>query len=662
MPAKDVTVSVTDNDTAGLTVSATDLGVTEGANASFTVRLATKPSGDVTVGVAQTGTANSDVTLDKSSLTFTSSNWDQTQTVTVSAAEDDDAAADTATLQVSASGADYGSVPAKEVAVSVTDNDTAGLTVSATDLGVTEGANASFTVRLATKPSGDVTVGVAQTGTANSDVTLDKSSLTFTASNWDQLQTVTVSAAEDDDAAADTATLQVTASGADYGSAPAKDVTVSVTDNDTAGLTVSATDLGVTEGANASFTVRLATKPSGDVTVGVAQTGTANSDVTVDKSSLTFTNSNWDQTQTVTVSAAEDDDASNDSATLQVTASGADYGSVPAKDVTVSVTDNDTAGLTVSATDLGVTEGANASFTVRLATKPSGDVTVGVAQTGTANSDVTLDKSSLTFTAANWDQLQTVTVSAAEDDDAAADTATLQVTASGADYGSAPAKDVTVTVTDNDTAGLTVSATDLGVTEGANASFTVRLATKPSGDVTVGVAQTGTANSDVTLDKSSLTFTASNWDQTQTVTVSAAEDDDAAADTATLQVTASGADYASVPAKDVTVTVTDNDTAGLTVSATDLGVTEGANASFTVRLATKPSGDVTVGVAQTGTANSDVTLDKSSLTFTAANWDQTPDRHGQRRRGRRCCRRHCDASGEREWRRLRQRPGEGSCP
>ena len=195
-----------------------------------------------------------------------------------------------------------------------------------------------------------------------------------------------------------------------------------------------------------------------------------------------------------------------------------------------------------------------------------------------------------------------------------------------------------VTVTDNDTAGLTVSATDLGVTEGATASFTVRLATKPSGDVTVGVAQTGTANSDVTLDKSSLTFTASNWDQTQTVTVSAAEDDDASNDSATLQVTASGADYGSVPAKNVAVTVTDNDTLGLVVAGSPVSIAEGGAAGkFTVKLSHAPDGTVEVTLTKT---NDDVTLDGTDLsggklTFDASNWDTVQTVTGQRCRGRR---------------------------
>ena len=69
------------------------------------------------------------------------------------------------------------------------------------------------------------------------------------------------------------------------------------------------------------------------------------------------------------------------------------------------------------------------------------------------------------------------------------------------------------------------------------------LATRPSGSVSVSI--TGHAGTDLTLDKTTLTFTVGNWDTAQTVTVKAGQDDDGANDTGTLTHTASGGDYAS---------------------------------------------------------------------------------------------------------------------
>ena len=61
---------------------------------------------------------------------------------------------------------------------------------------------------------------------------------------------------------------------------------------------------------------------------------------------------------------------------------------------------------------------------------------------------MTLDKASLTFTAATWGTAQT-TVTAGEDDDAVDDEVTLAHTASGGDYGSVT-EDLPVTVADGD--------------------------------------------------------------------------------------------------------------------------------------------------------------------------------------------------------------------
>ncbi len=484
------------------------------------------------------------MTLDAESLTFTVAKWNEAQTVTVTAAEDDDASNDEVTLKHTASGGDYGSV-VLDVGVTVEDDDTVGLVAPAA-VTVGEGADATYTVKLATEPSADVTVAV--TGQADTDVSVDTASLTFTVEKWNEAQTVTVTASQDDDAANDEVTLKHTASGGDYGSVEL-DVVVTVEDDDTVGLVVDPAAVTVAEADDpktqnisehqGTYTVRLATEPSADVTVAV--TGQASTDVSVDAATLTFTVAKWNEAQTVTVTAAEDDDASNDEVTLKHTASGGDYGSVTA-DVVVTVSDDDSPGLVVDPAAVTVEEADDpatqnisehqGTYTVRLATEPSADVTVAV--TGQASTDVSVDAATLTFTVEKWNEAQTVTVTASQDDDAANDEVTLKHTASGGDYGSVEL-DVVVTVEDDDTVGLVVDPAAVTVEEADDpatqnisehqGTYTVRLATEPSADVTVAV--TGQAGSDLTLDTESLTFTVAKWNEAQTVTVTAAEDDDA---------------------------------------------------------------------------------------------------------------------------------------
>ena len=64
------------------------------------------------------------------------------------------------------------------------------------------------------------------------------------------------------------------------------------------------------------------------------------------------------------------------------------------------------------------------------------------------------------------------------------------------------------------------------------------------------------------------------------------------------------------------MTVTDDDEAGVVLSETGVTVTEGdaAGSSYTVKLATQPSGSVSVTIS--GHDGTDLTLDKTTLTFT----------------------------------------------
>ena len=607
--ADSVTVTIADNDTAGVTVSPTAVTATEGgATGSYTVALDTQPTGTVTVTVGDT---SDDITASPETLTFTTANWNTAQTVTVTA--DDDSIAEgeeTATLTHSVS--DYGTVTtADSVTVTIADNDTAGVTVSPTAVTATEGgATGSYTVALDTQPTGTVTVTVGDT---SDDITASPETLTFTTANWNTAQTVTVTA-DDDSIAEGEETATLTHSVSDYGTVTTADsVTVTIADNDTAGVTVSPTAVTATEGgATGSYTVALDTQPTGTVTVTVGDTS---DDITASPETLTFTTANWNTAQTVTVTA-DDDSIAEGEETATLTHSVSDYGTVTTADsVTVTIADNDTAGVTVSPTAVTATEGgATGSYTVALDTQPTGTVTVTVGDT---SDDITASPETLTFTTANWNTAQTVTVTA-DDDSIAEGEETATLTHSVSDYGTVTTADsVTVTIADNDTAGVTVSPTAVTATEGgATGSYTVALDTQPTGTVTVTVGDT---SDDITASPETLTFTTANWNTAQTVTVTA-DDDSIAEGEETATLTHSVSDYGTVTTADsVTVTIADNDTAGVTVSPTAVTATEGgATGSYTVALDTQPTGTVTVTVGDT---SDDITASPETLTFTTANWN-----------------------------------------
>ena len=530
--ADNVSVTVTDNDRAGagVSVSPTSLSVEEGGTTTYTVVLTALPSGTVTVtpSSGDTGAA----ALSPSRLTFTSSTWNREQTVTVTGVEDDDADDETVAIRHRVSG--YGSVTAADnVSVTVTDNDRAGagVSVSPTSLSVEEGGTTTYTVVLTALPSGTVTVtpSSGDTGAA----ALSPSRLTFTSSTWNREQTVTVTGVEDDDADDETVAIRHRVSG--YGSVTAADnVSVTVTDNDRAGagVSVSPTSLSVEENMTTTYTVVLTALPSGTVTVtpSSGDTGAA----ALSPSRLTFTSSNWNREQTVTVTGVEDDDADDETVAIRHRVSG--YGSVTAADnVSVTVTDNDTAGVSVSPTNLSVGEGGTTTYTVVLNTQPSDTATITLFSDDTGAA--TLSSPSLTFSTRTWNTAQTVTVTGIEDADADDETVAIRHSVSG--YGSLTTADnVSVTVTDNDMAGVSVSPINLTVEEGGTNAYIVVLTTPP--DSTVEVIPSCSDTGAATLSPSSLTFGSDDWNTPQTVTVAGVEDPDADHETVAIRHSVSG--------------------------------------------------------------------------------------------------------------------------
>ncbi len=117
---------------------------------------------------------------------------------------------------------------------------------------------------------------------------------------------------------------------------------------------------------------------------------------------------------------------------------------------------------------------------------------------------------------------------------------------------------VTITVRDNDEAGVQVTPTNLTVKEGETESYEVVLLSEPSGEVTI--EQTVQPGTDVTLEPATLKFTTTDWQTAQTVFVTASEDGDTVDDPIvelTFQV--SGGGYADVGVPGVQVTIDDDD-------------------------------------------------------------------------------------------------------
>jgi hypothetical protein len=643
----DVAVLNIDDDTAGFDVVPLAISTTEALGTdTFAVKLTSEPTDTVTVGVSSSNTGEG--TVDKTSLTFTSIDWDIEQTVTVTGVNDYVSDSDQSyTIVLTSSSADtvYAGIDPDDVSATNVDDDSPGFLVGTISGNTTEaGGTATFTVELNTQPGANVSVAISSSSTAAG--TVSPGILTFTAGIWNSPQTVTVTGVDDDvddgDQSYTIVLAAATSTDLDYNGLDPSDVSVVNVDNDTAGFDVGAISGDTTEGGGtATFTVKLTSEPLAGVAVGVSSADTGEG--VADTASLTFTAADWNIDQTVTVTGVDDDVVDGDQnfsieLAAAVSTDGIYNGLDPA-DVAVLNMDDDTAGFVVGAISGDTTEGGGtATFTVKLTSEPLAGVAVGLSSTDTSEGIV--NTTSLTFTAADWNIDRTVTVTGQDDDVDDGDQAysielAAAVSADGIYNGLDPA-DVVVLNMDDDTAGFVVGAISGDTTEaGGAATFTVKLTSRPLADVAVGVSS-GDASEGI-VNTTSLTFTAADWNIDQTVTVTGQDDDvddgDQGYSIELAPAVSTDGIYNGLDPADVSVMNIDDDVAGFDVSAISGDTTEaGGTATFTVKLTSEPLFDVTIGVSSSDQTEGLVQpTDPTSLTFTASDWniDQTVTVTGQ---------------------------------
>ena len=455
------------------------------------------------------------------------------------------------TVQVSATrtGANDGP-PSDEMTGTPTVPTAAGIAVSTAALTVTEqdSTGDGYTVVLDTEPTADVVVTVA--GHVGTDVTANPTALTFTMSNWETAQTVTVTADDDADTTDDSVALTHSAASADsgYSGIAIAGVAVTVNDNDTAQVM----GVGVAPG-NAQLVV---TWTAVDTATGYTVQWTSGSQGynSGDRQATVTTGSTTSHTITGLANGTEY------TVRVSATRTGANDGP-PSDEMTGTpfttppppppVTDlEQVLGVSVvpGNAQLVVTWTAvdNATgYTVQWKSGGQGYNTTNRQATVTTGSTT-----SHTITGLANGTEYTVQVSA---------------TRTGANDGP-PSDEMTGTPTVPTAAGIAVSTAALTVTEqdSTGDGYTVVLDTEPTADVVVTVA--GHVGTDVTANPTALTFTMSNWETAQTVTVTADDDADTTDDSVALTHSAASADsgYSGIAIAGVAVTVNDNDTAQVT--------------------------------------------------------------------------------------------------
>ena len=620
----EISVAVEDDDTppsGSIEISDSDdsLSLTEGGAAdTFTVSLGgTAPTQDVVLSVTSADTGA--VTVSPSTLTFTSTNSTTAQTVTVTPVSDGNSADESVTIAFAVTS---GTLIADEAikTVTVADDEDSSIDFGREGpLTIAEGDSVTIAVMLGgVVPTQDVTVSINNT---NADITIDtdpgvdgdQGTLTFTPQNSTLPQSVTLTAAQDPDEMDDTDTITFTAGG---GITATSTKSVTIIDGDTPRIVVRpAGTLVIDEGRTHEMTVNLSGNvPSSDVRVALTNTNSditfdTNRDVAGNQTTLTFTSDNSTIPQTVSVMSIVDSDSVDDTDTITLTATGGNSATL-----TKSVELRERA-FTLSSTDaLVITEGASRVFSFKLAARPTEDVDVAIS---TINDDITVSPESFSFSTANWNSSRNVSVSVAEDDDPDDDTGAVILTATGSGL---TGRTVTkaIEVDDNDDIRFSVDMLEVG--EGGEATFTVRLWNRPSGNVNLNFSND---NEDVTFDvdptvdgdQNILSFTTSNWERRMTVTVKAARDIDTINDTDSIVITSQDVSGATLPVRvnDTTFTVIKSPVGSLRLE-------ESTGQTLYFALDKPPHVDQVL--VRLSNENEDITLNPRMLTFTSSNWQK----------------------------------------
>jgi len=331
-------------------------------------------------------------------------------------------------------------------------------------------------------------------------------------------------------------------------------------------ITESGGSTSVAEGGGSdTYTVVLNTAPTANVTVAInpgAQLAVS------PPGPLTFTTANWNTPQTITVTAIDDSAVESvHSGTISHLTSSTDTNySGKTGSLTVSITDNDFGpGIRITETSgsTSVTEGgATDTYMVSLNTVPTANVTVTI----NPGTQVDVLPTTLVFTPTNWNVPRTVTVTA-EDDDLLEGLHTGSVlhtaTSADTDYNGKTAT-LVVNIVDNEIPpkGVTITETSgsTNVVEGgATDTYRVVLRTMPTATVTITV----TGGTQVTVSPATLNFTAANWSNPQTVTVTAVNDailEGTHSYYITHTAVSTDTDYNAVGITSVVAIISDNDT------------------------------------------------------------------------------------------------------
>ena len=375
--------------------------------------------------------------------------------------------------------------------------------------------------KLNAKPNSDAIVTIKSDH--NDRLSISKPSLIFTASNWDTEQSVKFTAIDDHIANGDlnfSITINSSSDDSRFNNIEYT-VQVKIKDNDDVGIIYDDSSIILNEGQSVIRTFKLKSQPLADVVLNISSDH--NDKLTISSKQMIFTSSNWNINQSVIFTAIDDNIASGDlSFNIKIKPSSTDalYNNIPENVIPVTIKDDDIAGIIYDSTSSILNEGQYITRTFKLKSQPTSNVTLNISSNN--SSRLSISKPSLIFTASNWDTEQSVKFTAIDDSIDDGDvTVSVNIKSSSADINyNNLSSGFEIIVKDNDTSGIIADTTQATINEGQHITRTFKLKSQPTSNVVLNISSNDT-NSRLSISKSSLVFTESNWNIEQSVVFTA---------------------------------------------------------------------------------------------------------------------------------------------
>ena len=623
----EATVAINDDDVPPVEVffEFDTYSVDEGDDVTVKVKLSVDPERQVIIPIMRTHQGDAS-TLDYSpvpgTLTFESGDTEKTFTfsATQDTVDDDDESVKLGFDSPLPTGVSEGT-PSEgtpnEATVSINDDDVPPVTVSFEfdTYSVDEGGTVDYKVKLSADPERFVIIPitVSEDGATSADYSAPPPNASFFPGETEVIFTFTATQdTVDDDGESvklgfDTSLLDRVSEGT------TNETTVSINDDDVPSVQVSfeSDTYSVTEGSTVTVKVKLSADPERQVIITVTaseQGGADTSDYSGVPVDVTFESGETEQTFTFTAEQDTVDD-DNESVRLRFDSNLPDQVSegLTNNEATVSVDDDDVPSVEVSfeLATYSVNEGSTVEVKVKLSADPERQVIIPITtneQDGASSNDYSPMPDNVTFQSGETEViLDFIATSDSLNDDG--ESVKLSFGSQLPDQVDPGTPDeTTISINDDDGASVKVTPTSLTITEGSSQGYTVVLTSQPTANVTITV--TPPSNPDVSVNKTTLTFTDSTWDDEQTVTVSAAHDTDALAETATITHSAASTDtdYDGISVGSVNVTVIDDETEVSFGAEMYMATEGGEDATVTVRLSQPAPVRLVISITEEGKA------------------------------------------------------------